>query len=269
MQNQTTVCYANVLCVEAINIVSSRMSAHILNVGPYRIKTRKSFGRGTFGEVYLGKHRETGWEVAAKKIDLGSKDDLDESKPYAMKEVEAMLRVKHHPYILQLIHHQFVDDEEEDVHELWLISEFCEGGNLSAYNKSHQLAFKDKVRISRQCASAIAFLHNLEPNVVHRDIKPGNILLKDVDGMDTVKIADFGLAKNTSKTMSTVGGSWHYMAPELYQPNARFQKSVDVYALGVLKIHLIKVKPEQELECEEGRLALTFFFQKLTLQIIE
>ena len=227
--------------------------SNYINVGSYQVNIRKALGKGTFGEVYKGKHRERANQVAGKRIDLGGKDDLDESKRYAMKEVEALLRVKHHPYILQLIHHQCVDDDVDDVHELWLITEFCEGGNLSEYSKSHHLMIRDKVRIARQCASAIAFLHNLEPTVVHRDIKPGNVLVKEVDGVDTVKIADFGLAQNSTRTTyTTVGGSWHYMAPELFEADAHYKMSVDTFALGVLYIHVIRVEPGQEIECIEG-----------------
>ena len=134
-------------------------------------------------------------------------------------------------------------------------------GNLNDYNKSHSLGLEEKVQICRQCAIAIAFLHNMEPSIIHRDIKPGNILFKRVDQMDTVKIGDFGLAQSTDKTfMSTFGGSFHYIAPEMWPTDGerlQYTKAVDAYALGVVYFHVIKAKPGQELECPEGVFCIT------------
>ena len=131
------------------------------------------------------------------------------------------------------------------------MTEYCEGGNLSQYTKANCPTISDKVRIFRQSASGVAFLHHA--GVIHRDLKPSNILIKKVDGTDTVKIADFGMADTSRRnTMTTVGGSMHYMAPELWVPDAKYKKAVDVYALGVLDIHLIRVNPKQELDCAQG-----------------
>ena len=111
-----------------------------------------------------------------------------------------------------------------------------------------------KFRISRQCASAIAFLHNMEIIILPRDIKPVNILIKNVDDLDTVKIADFGLAQSSSKTFfSTVGGSFHYMAPELFSQNSHYRMSIDVFSLEALIGHLLKAPPRQDLEDESFR----------------
>ena len=227
--------------------------ATYITVGDYKINNRRNFGVGTFGTVYKGWHERRGTEVAAKKIIL---DGSDGSKDYVMTEVRALSKVKHHPYILQFLGHNFVDyvDEEEEVHELWLFTEFCSDGSLTKYHKSHNVSFNEKVRLSHQCASAIAFLHHMEPSMLHRDLKPGNILIKNMHGIATVKIADFGLAHCGSKTVfSTVGGSLSYMAPELFGARPQYKKSIDAFSLGVLYGNFVRAPPMQDLDDDECR----------------
>ena len=94
---------------------------YIVNIGDYKINIRTELGSGTFGKVYRGRHSSNRLDVAAKKIVL---DGTQASKDYVLTEVHILLRVKHHPYILQIMYHQFLDYANEfnsDVHELWLI----------------------------------------------------------------------------------------------------------------------------------------------------
>ena len=223
-----------------------------IKVGDYDINIRTELGSGTFGKVYRGRHSTRKTDIAAKKILL---DGSRSAKEYVLTEVNTLSRVRHHPCILHLMHHAFLDylDEfENEVHELWLVTELCHAGNLSDYHKSKRMEFDEKVRISRQCAGAIAFLHSMDPPILHRDIKAGNVLIKLEGGVANIKMADFGLAQSSSQktVFSTVGGSMQYMAPELFSPQPKYRKMIDTFSLGILLGHLIKAVACQDLEDE-------------------
>ena len=223
--------------------------ATYINVGSYKINNRRKLGSGTFGTVYKGKHVTKGTEVAAKNVTI---DGSQESREFVMREVNSLSRVKHHPYLLQLKEHQFIQFQDEDgveVNELWLFTEFCPEGNLAAYHKSRDVPFEQKAKLALQCASALAFLHSLSPPILHRDIKPGNILIKDLQGNLTAKVADFGLSQDANQTaFSTVGGSPNYMAPELFGSKPKYGKEIDVFSLGVLYDIFFKAPPRQDLD---------------------
>ena len=205
-------------------------------------------------KVYKGHHTQTGSEVAAKKIVL---DGSQEGRDYVQTEITSLMKAKHHPFILRLLHHQFMDYLDDftqlTMHELWLITEFCGEGNLAKYHANNSVSFEDKVRIGRQCAGAIAFLHNMEPPILHRDVKPGNILMKREGDSLHAKMADFGLAQSDSKksVFTTFGGSLYFMAPEFFGPGHKHKKSVDVFALGLVLRYLLMAAAGQDLEDED------------------
>ena len=240
--------------------------AYLLHVGDYKINIRSEMGSGTFGKVYKGKHNTRSTDVAAKKIVLdGSRG---RTKDFVMNEVDALTRVKHHPYILRLLDHTFLEEIDEDdnqIHELWLVTEYCHAGNLAQYHKTNDVPFCNKVRIGRQSTGAIAFLHDMDPSILHRDIKPSNLLIKREGGIDTGKIADFGLAQSSSKktVFSTVGGSMQYMSPELFSSAPKYRKSIDVFSLGVLLGHLLKALHGEDLEDEDSECILFYTVQPI------
>ena len=113
-----------------------------------------------------------------------------------------------------------------------------------------------------QIAKGIAFLHH--KNIVHRDVKPGNILLKSIDGYIYVKLGDFGLSRFldpddiTSAMSSNVGTQW-FNAPEFWdrQPGerVRYHRNVDVYAAGLTFAAMLQAKPGTSLVAKpEGSL---------------
>ena len=228
--------------------------AFILRISDYDFNMRTELGAGTFGKVYRGKHVKSKMDVAGKKIGL---DGSQKTQDFVYNEINNLSRVKHHPYVLHMLYYEFLDypdDFGKMIHELWLITEFCEAGNLADYHVENNMDFSEKVNISRQCASAIAFLHNMEPAILHRDIKPSNVLIKKEGGINTAKMADFGLAQSsdTKTVFNTVGGTVYYMAPELFDRLPKYRKSIDVFSLGVLLGHLVKALPGQNLEDESG-----------------
>ena len=118
----------------------------------------------------------------------------------------------------------------------YIVMEYIEGITLKTYiEKKGRLPFREAVSISMQVARGIEDAHN--HNIVHRDIKPQNIMIT-TDGM--VKVTDFGIARaTTSETISTdVMGSVHYISPEQAR-NGYVDGKSDIYSLGIVMYEMV------------------------------
>ena len=125
---------------------------------------------------------------------------------------------------------------------MWIVMEYCDFGDLNMFTERFQqkLDIAKKVKIMVQISEGVAFLHH--QNIVHRDIKPGNILLRSENRNVVAKLGDFGLSKfldpndRTFSMSSNVGTKW-FKAPEFWdrQPDGRvrYHRNVDVYATGL------------------------------------
>ena len=153
----------------------------------FTVDTRDLLGRGGFGEVFVA-FNQNAERVAAKRIWLKTTNLSD-----ILAEVKTLKNVKPHKNILKYI----TSERSKDF--LWIFTEYCEEGDLSQYCATHELEFTHKLIIAYQCACAVCHLHGLTPTVVHRDIKPNNILMAHVNGKIEIKLADFGLAKTAGR----------------------------------------------------------------------
>ena len=156
------------------------------------------------------------------------------------RELEIFRKLEHHKNVVQLYEHH------DDGKSHWFIMEYCELGDLVYYfRKKHKdLDLTKKLKIIVECASAIEYMHSLSPPIVHRDIKPTNVLMKNCGMFDVAKITDFGIGKifegnkaTLHLTMSTMGGTLNYMAPEFFAADGgylKYQPSVDTFSLGLL-----------------------------------
>ena len=192
----------------------------------------KLLGEGNFGKVYLASWRNT--LVVAKVMH----EHLGESeKNLLLQEFDTMSKM-HHPNIVQLF--GYIDEP------FVIVMEYFEQGNL--LDKMSKLKISQKEKISLEIARGMRFLHERKPhNIMHRDIKPTNILLtKSL----RAKIADFGLAridKNASplnftepnNNLTSEVGTKRYMAPEITRKE-KYNKKVDIYAFGILLYELFE-----------------------------
>ncbi|ERM95219.1 hypothetical protein AMTR_s00009p00267490 [Amborella trichopoda] len=190
-------------------------------------------GRGGFGTVYRGTLRD-GTEVAVKSLSAESKQGVHEF----LTEIDMIADVRH-PNLVTLI-----GCCVQGNHRI-LVYEYVENNSL-AYallgpeNKRIELDWNRRSAICMGTANGLAFLHEeLEPHIVHRDIKASNILL-DKDLLP--KIGDFGLAKlfpnNITHISTRVAGTVGYLAPE-YAMRGQLTKKADVYSFGILILEII------------------------------
>ena len=144
----------------------------------------KELGAGSFGHVYLVTHKKTKATYAIKAIDKRNKTNI-EGKPYFRREIEIMSKIRH-PNCVRL----FGNFEDENF--CYFIMEYIPGGNLytlMSNNRNTGLNIYLVASIVRDLASAIYYLHNMNPPIIHRDIKPENVLLTN---NSKIKLTDFG-----------------------------------------------------------------------------
>ncbi|XP_077443898.1 serine/threonine-protein kinase PDIK1L [Stigmatopora argus] len=123
---------------------------------------------------------------------------------------------------------------------LWLVMEYCDGGDLNQYLLSQPPDTYCNHSVVQQLSSAVAFLHNL--GIIHRDLKPDNVLVSVTPKGPIFKVADFGLSKMSEslvdgspvrKHFSSTCGSDFYMAPEVWG-GLSYTSQADIFSLGVM-----------------------------------
>jgi serine/threonine-protein kinase len=192
-----------------------------------RYKIEKELGRGAMGVVYLGKDPKINRKVAIKTLDYSqfSSKEINDVKTRFFREAEAAGRLNHGNIVTV-----YDMGEEEDF--AFIAMDYVEGVSLSAYTKADNLLPVHEVyRIIQVVAEALDYAH--KQNIVHRDIKPGNIMYNPENKQ--VKITDFGIARITDSVKTRTGsflGSPSYMAPE-QMTGTHVDGRADIYSLGV------------------------------------
>ena len=189
----------------------------------------EQLGHGHFGEVYKCKNKLTGQIYAVKII---NKLNL---KP---KNFEL---IRHEKNYLKLLKHQniiYLKDIYENKKNIYLITEYCEGGDLLSFliNKQRENAkISEKVaaKIIRKIAEGIKYLNFF--GIIHRDIKPENIMFTQKDNIKSLKIIDLGVCQTLSygELATDSIGTNGYISPEIYKHHG-YSFKIDIWSLGVL-----------------------------------
>ncbi|MEZ5545689.1 MAG: serine/threonine-protein kinase [Lysobacteraceae bacterium] len=204
-------------------------------LGPWQVD--RLIGSGGMGQVYLG-HRADGAyerEVAIKTI--GANGLSAQLRAYFEFERQALAQMQH-PAIAQII-----DAGSGAQDQLYLVMEYVQGQPLAAWCESHKLSLRERVQLFLRVCEGVQHAH--QKGVIHRDLKPGNVLIGEVDGKPAPKIIDFGIAAETSGNhASPVGtsGTPGYMSPEQAQPGMDVDSRSDVYSLGAILFELVSGK---------------------------
>ena len=201
----------------------------------YEIIETKKLGKGSYGSVYLCKHRKTGDEYACKVIGMNRINSHYLRKLHMeiciMKEVD-------HPQIIKLREVFFGS------RTVYLVMELCKGGELFdeiTHNAQRGLPESHAAKLLVDMFSSVKYLH--KQNIAHRDLKLENFLFEQPGMHSPLKLIDFGLSKHfeAGELMHQVVGSAYYTAPEVL--SGEYDQRCDVWSLGVIAYMLLSGAP--------------------------
>ncbi len=204
---------------EAVTQADATTGPQVL--GRYRLTRR--LGSGGMGIVWLAHDEQLDRMVAVKRIDVG--DEAVAKR--AEREAKAAARLGH-PAIVALF--EAARDEEA----VYLVSELVRGRTLAQLMADGELSDRDACAIGAALCEALAHAH--QRGVVHRDVKPANVIVPD-DGVGVAKLTDFGIARLHGEDVLTrtgdIVGTLAYMAPEQADGKDAGPEA-DLYALGLV-----------------------------------
>ena len=197
------------------------------SIGNYKYEKIK-IGRGSYSTVFKGIDIRNNNIVAIKKIDKYLVNNQNRLK----YEIDVMKSLKH-PNIVKL--YDVIEDEEY----YYLILEYCKLGDLAKFLKERPLKEKYTKKYMLQISHALKYLINKK--IIHRDIKPHNLLLYDIN---TIKITDFGFARyfENDNMVETLCGSPIYMAPEIMKYK-KYTIKADIWSLGIVFYEMLTGRP--------------------------
>jgi hypothetical protein len=188
-------------------------------------------GEGCFGKVFKGRKKYTGQAVALKFISTRGKSEKDLKN---LRQEMAILKDLKHENIILLI------DAFETASDFVVVTEFAHGELFEIFQDDRQLPESEVQLIAQQLVKALFYLHS--NRVIHRDMKPQNIL---IGSNNVVKLCDFGFARamsNKTVVLNSVKGTPLYMAPELVQEQP-YNHTADLWSLGVILYELFVGTP--------------------------
>jgi len=201
-------------------------------------------GKGSFGRVYKANDVKTSNVVAVKIIDVDESDTLNpkQQDTYSefLKEINA----------LRLLSESGAKNVNTVIEALpvgqamWMVTEYCAGGSVATLMKPTApggLQEKWIIPILREVAVAIHWVH--KQGIIHRDIKCANVLITEVGG---VQLCDFGVAAMVETKFdkrTTFIGTLNWMAPELFDQNAKYGTEVDIWAFGSMVYEIAAGQP--------------------------
>lgn len=236
-------------------IIRGRTKDGLTTINNYTI--HQSLGKGSYGKVKLCSHSGTSYAIK-----IYSKNLLSRKKDYiknsfgrleastalqaVLRELEIMKRLNH-PNLIHL--HEILEDQTSD--KLFMVIDYCEKGSIMEWDSESrkfwfpwtrtELSVSELRRIISEIVNGLMYLHRI--NIVHRDIKPQNILMT-LSGF--IKIADLGQAQDISESdlLSSTVGTYYFFAPECCSSTAgSFSgKAADIWALGITIYALVYKK---------------------------
>ena len=207
----------------------------LLNISKYEIK--QILGKGSMGVVYEAYDPFVQRTVAIKvahQLDKSNATLAQQLREGFFAEVYSAGRM-HHPSVISV----YDAGQQDDIN--YIVMEFVDGETLQEYvNGKRVLATSQVIDVIYQCAKGLDYVHR--QGIIHRDIKPGNIMLSH-DG--EVKIMDFSIAHvdQGDGTQSSVKGSPMYLPPEQLTEEKRLVEQSDIYSLGAVMYSLLARRP--------------------------
>ena len=228
-------------------------------------------GKGGCGEVYLAKQNQSN-EFVALKVMLPEVAVRKKAVNMFLREIEN-IKVLHHPNVVKLIDYSYSDGL------FYFTMEYCQGGSLFNLISQHggKLSIDTAITIILQVLSGLEYTHNVEiPQVkladgrfgkgkglVHRDLKPGNIFIKQVNNQLTIKIGDYGLSKAfdlaglSGQTYTGAKAGTPFFVPRQQLLDFKYvQPEVDVWAAAACLYNILTGTCPRDLTGEDTFLAV-------------
>uniref|UniRef100_A0A5K3F374 non-specific serine/threonine protein kinase n=1 Tax=Mesocestoides corti TaxID=53468 RepID=A0A5K3F374_MESCO len=198
-------------------------------------------GKGTYGNVYKGRHMRTGQLAAIKVMPITEEDEVE-----ILLEINTLRRLSNHRNIATY-YGAFIKKATPNDH-LWLVMEYCGAGSVTDLVKSTRGQSLKEDWIAYICREILRGLSHLHANrVIHRDIKGQNVLL--TDNAD-VKLVDFGVSAQLDRTIgkrNTFIGTPYWMAPEVINceqdANCTYDARSDIWSLGITALEMAEGRP--------------------------
>ena len=199
-------------------------------------KKAKVLGQGSFGIVYLVKHKQLNTYFAMKII---KKLNRKENEEMLMNEINILRKIDH-PNIVK------INDFYTTCSEYIIVTEYCSEGELF-YEIKNSAPFNEALAgwYMKQILSAVSYCHKLK--IIHRDLKPENILIskKTKNDFNIIKIIDFGTAIffNKNNDDKSLTGSIYYISPEVLSKKRNYTEKCDVWSCGIIMYILLTGQP--------------------------
>jgi serine/threonine protein kinase len=204
----------------------------MLKTPRYWVLKNETLGHGRGGQVYKGKARSELIEPEFTAVKIADKD-VPSVVIEVRNEVEMLLDLDH-PNIVKCC------SLHDDDYNFYAFFEYLRGGNLYNRIHNHECFTEEKARdLTRRLLDVLYYLHNIE-GVVHRDLKPDNIMFETEDEDADIRLIDFGFAVRIDEEgfcPKEVLGSTMFMAPELLR-HEFYGRPVDMWALGII-VHMM------------------------------
>lgn len=212
-------------------------------IGDYRIE--QCIGQGGMGKVFQATHELMSRTVAVKVMSESSHSDSTASKRF-QREIQSLAGMRHRNIVSAL-------DARFENGRLWLVTEWIDGSDLNEHVRQHGvMTASDVIDVAKQAAAGLHHAH--QQGFVHRDVKPGNLML---DSKGSIKLLDLGLAKlcegadtvSPNQGLTTnqqIIGTAAYLSPEQARNPIGVDERTDVYSLGCSLIFLLTGRPPYE-----------------------
>ncbi|XP_048887275.1 serine/threonine-protein kinase 33 isoform X1 [Brienomyrus brachyistius] len=202
----------------------------------------RKLGKGSFGVVYEATHMQTQKKWAIKKV---NREKAGSSGVMLLEREVSILKRVNHTHVIHL------EEVFETPKRTYLVTELCEGGELKELLQKKQCFTEEETRhVISSLAEAIVYLHKMD--IVHRDLKLENILVKsyhstDGNEMFNIKVTDFGLSVQkggvgSENMLQATCGTPVYMAPEVISAHD-YSQQCDVWSIGVIMYMLLCGEP--------------------------
>jgi serine/threonine protein kinase len=207
-------------------------------IGKYRVLRR--LGEGATSEVFLCRDEFRGCDVAIKRVRTSALADTQDGRYYErfFAAEAALVGRLQHPNVVQIF------DAVADPQAPYIVMEYVDGNTLRPYCRADRLQSLELiVELGFKCAMALGYVYR--QGLIHRDVKPANILAVLADGSITdIKITDFGSVLNMRSDVTQVYrvGSLAYMSPEQLDGSV-LDCRADIYSLGAVLYHMITGRP--------------------------